>query len=173
MANRKHQMCEKCSSQSLMSVLNKFVETVNIMDEKVMVPSRLRDMQLNQNSNLEPTEENNNMAVLPFTSGNGEDLYSYYEMINAVKGELLSGKGPLSSHRITSLSESDGDSDTLSDDSSDDGVQQDAATKTAQAFRHHLQGLFGLLHQLSDTAKFLGDAYEDQVGVKKTKKFTI
>ncbi|XP_045201672.2 mid1-interacting protein 1-like [Mercenaria mercenaria] len=172
MANRKHQMCEKCSSQSLMSVLNKFVETVNIMDDKVMVPSRLRDMELNQNSNMDVTEENNNMSVIPFSSGNGEDLYSHFVMINAVKNELLSGKGPLSSHRIAGTSESDGESDTLSDDSSDDGAI-DAAGKTAQAFRHHLQGLFGLLHQLSDTAKFLGDAYEEQVGGKKTKKFTF
>lgn len=172
MANRKHQICENCNSQSLMSVLNKFVETVNTMDERVMVPSRLRDMELNPNSNMEPKEENNNMSVLPFTSQKGEDLYNHFVMINAIKNEILSGKGHRSiSHKTVTETYSDGDSDTLSDDSDDS--TGDAAGKIAHAFRHHLQGLFGLLHQLTDTAKFLGDAYEDQVGGKKTKTFSI
>lgn len=157
-----------------MTVLNKFVETVNTMDDKVMVPSRLRDMELSQTASGNPAEENNNMAVLPFSSGRGEDLYNYYVMINAIKGEILSGntaKNANTSFLGNGLSESDGETDSVSDDSSDEGT--DAARKTAQAFRHHLQGLFGLLHQLTDTAKFLGDAYEEQIGGRKTKKFAI
>lgn len=169
MANREHQACDKCNSQSLMSVLNKFVQAVNAMDDKVMVPSRLRDMELNPTTNMETSEENNNLAVLPFSSGRGEDLYSHFEMINAIKNEVLRGKGHRSStEEIVGLNESDGDSDTLSEES--DG---DAAGKIAHTFRHHLQGLFGLLHQLTDTANFLGDAYEEQIGGKKMKKFTI
>lgn len=166
MAGRKLQ-CENCSKQSLMTVLNNFVEAVNNMDEKVMVPSRLRDMEvLNPTSIDVSAEENNNLSVMPFTSGRGEDLYSYFLMINAIKSEILSGKA-----KNTSCVDSETDSDS-SDDGFEDG-STDAARKTAEAFRHHLQGLFGLLHQLTDTAKYLGDAYEEQVGARKTKKFAI
>lgn len=167
MAGRKMQ-CENCSSQSLMTVLNNFVANVNDMNEKVMVPSRLRDMEPTPQGSIEvtSTEENNNLAVMPMSSGRGEDLYSYFAMINAIKEEILSGK---SAHG--GCSDTD-DSDSSSDDGFEDG-STDAARKTAQAFRHHLQGLFGLLHQLTDTAKYLGDAYEEQVGAKKSKKFVI
>ncbi|KAL4219770.1 hypothetical protein ACF0H5_020183 [Mactra antiquata] len=188
MAQRKNRNIENGNSQSLMNVLNKFVEECNAMDDKVMVPSRLRDMELSDLTCNTTSEENNNMSVLPMSSATGEDLYSYYVMINAVKGELLSGKGPsqaqlpstevgLQTSRVGMrvIGESDGESDTLSDDCSmDDGASDsDTATKTAEAFRHHLQGLFGLLNQLTDTAKFLGDTYEQQVGGRKTKKFAI
>lgn len=164
MANRKHEICEHCNSQSLMSVLNQFVETVDAMDDKVMVPSRLQHMEL-------VPQDNNNMALMQVLPTRGDDLYSHFQMINSIKAELLSGRGQRSSHAVVA-SESDGDTDTMSDDSSDDGTNNTAG-KTAQAFRYHLQSLFGLLHQLTDTANFLGDAYENQVGGKKTKKFTI
>ena len=167
MAGRTTQ-CDNCSRQSLMSVLNNFVSAVNAMDEKVMVPCRLRDMEVLTDNSISgaSNEENNNMSVMPMSSGRGEDLYNHYGMINAIKSEILSGKSQHSS------CESDNESDTSSDDGFEDG-STNAARKTAEAFRHHLQGLFGLLGQLTDTAKYLGEAYEDQVGTKKTRKFVI
>lgn len=160
--------CENCSKQSLMTVLNNFVEAVHVMDEKVMVPSRLRDMEIMSQNTIDvtSTEENNNLSVTPISSGRGEDLYSHFLMINAVKNEILSGKSTNSS------CDSEIDSDTSSDDGFEDG-STDAAKKTAEAFRHHLQGLFGLLHQLTDTAKYLGEAYEGQVGARKSRKFEL
>lgn len=155
-----------------MSVLNQFVETVNVMDDKVMVPSRLQDMELVPHPNIAITEDTNNMALLPVLPTTGDDLYCHYQMINAIKAELLIGKGQHKSHAVSVASQSDGDTDTMSDDSSDDGTNNTAG-KTAQAFRYHLSSLFGLLHQLTDTANFLGDAYENQIGGKKTKKFII
>lgn len=156
--------------QSLMSVLNNFVAAVDTMDDRVMIPSRLRDMETGSGRpKIETVEENNNMSVLPVSAGRGEDLYNYYVMLNAVKTELMSGKA-ISTNAEQEREGSEMDSD-FSD--SDDGVK-DTARKTAEAFRHHLQGLFGLLNELTDSAKFLGDVYEDNVSVnKKAKKFAI
>lgn len=149
--------CEDCNQQSLMNVINRFVGAVNAMDDKVMIPSKLKDM-----TGMEVTEENNNMDLMPVGS-DGHDLYSYYVMLNTIKKEIVSG----------TISEDDDTGSECSGDDSDDSYT-DNARATAAAFRHHLQGLFGLLHQLTHTAKFLGEQYETGVGTgKKTKKFVI
>ncbi|KAH3810993.1 mid1-interacting protein 1-like [Dreissena polymorpha] len=176
MANRKIP-CEKCGRQSLMTALNTFVDAVNTMDDKVMVPSRLRDMELrgempNSSSihrlNTTLEENNNNPSPVPFSPRCGEDLYSYYNMINAVKSELITGT------KAKTPSDSSLEMEFLSDDSSDDSLSTDPAHKTARAFQYHLQGLFSVLHQLTDTAKYLGDAYEQQVDSgRKPQKFSF
>lgn len=161
MAGRKI-ICENLSNQSLMTALNKFVEVAKSMDSRVMFPSRLRDMGLSHCPEQATSEENNNMSVLPFSSSrNGDTLYSYYVMINVIKQEILCGNVE------TDMNLMDGYSVD-----SDDSVNS-SAKKTAEAFRHHLQGLSRLLHQLTDTAKLLADTYEDQVGLRKDKKFSF
>lgn len=174
MDGRKMHQCADYRKQSLMSSLNNFVEAVNTMDKQVMIPSRLRDMDITSALQKCP-EENNNMSVVPLSSVQipGEELYNHFVMINAVKREVLSGKGRVSGSGSSSLTSSDCDMDALSDDSSDDGVNT-TAKRTADAFSYHLQGLFGLLHQMTETAQQLGDVYEDQIGTgKKAKKFVI
>lgn len=163
---------DNAAGQSLMSVLNKFVDAVNKMDDKVMVPCRLRDMDLSQTGASSGSPDD--MSLLPVSSCHGEDLYNHYVMINAIKSEIINGGGPV---RVTERSSShDSDTDVSSEVSSEDGEEDEADTsrKTAAMFRHHIQGLFGLLNQLTDTAKYLGDAYEQQVGgFKKVKSFAI
>ena len=153
--------CTDCDKQSLMNTINKFLGAVSVMDEKVMIPSKLKDMSLDSNSTVN-AEENNNVALLPMGS-QGQDLYSHYVMLNTIKKEILSGN----------VSESDDMGSECSGDDSDDSYT-DNARETAAAFRHHLQGLFGLLHQLTHSAKFLGEKYEGDVGTgKKIKKFVF
>lgn len=153
--------CEDCNKQSIMNIINKFVGAVDAMDEKVMIPSKLKDMP-SENNSMDTSEENNNMELLP-TSSEGQDLYSYYVMLNTIKKEIVSGN----------ISEVDDTGSECSGDDSDDSYT-DNARATAAAFRHHLQGLFGLLHQLTHTAKFLGEKYENGVGTgKKMKKFVM
>ena len=154
--------CEDCNKQSLMNIINKFVGAVDNMDEKVMIPSKLRDM--SSDNCMETSEENNNMEVSPIGS-QGRDLYSHYVMLNTIKKEIVSGN-------ISELEASEHGSECSSDESDDSTTEN--ARATAAAFRHHLQGLFGLLHQLTHTAKFLGDKYEHDIGNgKKIKKFVI
>lgn len=162
--------CTDCDKQSLMNTINKFLGAVSVMDEKVMIPSKLKDMSLDSNSkensmdnnSMDSSEENNNVALLPMGS-QGQDLYSHYVMLNTIKKEIVSGN----------ISESDDMGSECSGDDSDDSYT-DNARETAAAFRHHLQGLFGLLHQLTHSAKFLGEKYEGDIGSgKKIKKFVF
>ena len=153
--------CEDCNQQSLMNIINKFVGAVDVMDEKIMIPSKLKDMSSGSTC-VETAEENNNMDILPIGS-QGQDLYSHYVMLNTIKKEIVSGN----------ISETGDDGSDCSGDDSDDS-STDNARATAAAFRHHLQGLFGLLHQLTHTAKYLGEKYENDVGNgKKIKKFVF
>ncbi|KAK6195595.1 hypothetical protein SNE40_000993 [Patella caerulea] len=129
--------------QSLLSALYKFVQAVKNMDEAVMIPSKLRDMEVVESTGV-LSEENNNKALVPCIPA-GSDLYSFYSMLNAVKHEIISGPAR------------DGEFCELEDNA------DDSSKKTAAAFRHHLQGIFGLLHQLTETANFLSHRYEGEV----------
>lgn len=136
-------------SQSLLTVLNKFVQAVNIMDETVMIPSRLKDMEIGcMTENPEILEENNNMALMN-TMRPETDLYSFYKLLNTIKKEIISGNSGEEEKSVTS---SDSEDDTANDSSK----------KTADLFRHHLQGLFTVMNQLTDTAKVLTDKYESE-----------
>jgi hypothetical protein len=140
---------EQKQNQSLLTVLNKFVQAVNIMDETVMIPSRLKDMEIESTrKNPEILEENNNMALVSIMRP-GTDLYSFYKLLNTIKKEIISGN-----------SGEEGKSVTSSD--SEDDTANDSSKKTADLFRHHLQGLFTVMNQLTDTAKVLTDKYESE-----------
>lgn len=145
---------EQKQEQSLLTVLNKFVQAVNVMDETVMIPSRLKDMEMESAvKNPEIKEENNNMAIVPIINP-GTDLYSFYKMLNTIKKELISGKPGEEEQAVTS---SDSEDDSAEDDSAEDSSKQ-----TAELFRHHLQGLFSVMNQLTNTAKALTDKYESE-----------
>ena len=140
---------EQKQEQSLLTVLNKFVQAVNVMDETVMIPSRLKDMEMESAvKNPEIKEENNNMAIVPIINP-GTDLYSFYKMLNTIKKELISGKPGEEEQAVTSS------------DSEDDSAE-DSSKQTAELFRHHLQGLFSVMNQLTNTAKALTDKYESE-----------
>lgn len=140
---------EQKQEQSLLTVLNKFVQAVNVMDETVMIPSRLKDMEMESAvKNPEIKEENNNMAIVPIINP-GTDLYSFYKMLNTIKKELISGKPGEEEQAVTSS------------DSEDDSAE-DSSKQTSELFRHHLQGLFSVMNQLTNTAKALTDKYESE-----------
>lgn len=140
---------EQKQEQSLLTVLNKFVQAVNVMDETVMIPSRLKDMEMESAvKNPEIKEENNNMAIVPIINP-GTDLYSFYKMLNTIKKELISGKPGEEEQAVASS------------DSEDDSAE-DSSKQTAELFRHHLQGLFSVMNQLTNTAKALTDKYESE-----------
>lgn len=140
---------------SLLTVLNNYVQAVDDMDETVMIPSKLKDMEIT--SNPEITVENNNKALLP-TVTPGTDLFSFYRLLNVIKQEIITGP------------QSDDE-----EEEAHDGEQTDtAARKTAAAFRHHLTGLFNVMHQMTETAKYLTNRYETEVAqVNKPTPFSF
>lgn len=142
--------------QSLISALNKFVEAVDTMDETVMIPSRLRDLDIPASTSSEINTHNNNMAILPFGT-NRSDMYSFYLMLNAIKQELVSGYR--NADEPTECSPKVEGSATASN--TDNHSEQ--ARKTATAFRYHIRGIFTLLKQLTGTANYLTQTYENDI----------
>jgi len=67
------------SSQSVLCDMNKFIKTVNNMNETVMVPSRLLDIEIKSNSKV------------PVMLRGGGDPYTFFNVINSVKNDLIWG----------------------------------------------------------------------------------
>ncbi|XP_064456290.1 mid1-interacting protein 1A-like [Ornithodoros turicata] len=163
-----------CSQQSILSAMDRFVKSVNNMDATVLVPSRLRDMDLTDK-----------MGRAPPSNLTHTDLYSFYNMLNDVKNELLWGPSTAASSAVIpmpsmmrppakhtrqpsddSLGSTGSTSDTDSDVDSvvtDRGESLEHSLHLAAAFRHHLQGLHAILHQLSDSADYLTCRYQEEV----------
>ncbi|XP_033729483.1 mid1-interacting protein 1-like [Pecten maximus] len=155
----------EANQDSLMSALNKFVHAVDSMDDTVMIPNRLKDMEVTASNIPVVAEENNNKAMLS-TVKQGTDLYSFYSLLKTVKTDLTVG-----THRVRSavLSESE---EALEGENENNHVDE-SAKKTAAAFQHHLSGIFRLLHQMTDTANYLTNRYESEVGGKSSQNPTF
>jgi len=67
------------SSQSVLCDMNRFIKTVNNMNETVMVPSRLLDLEIKPNSKV------------PVMLRGGGDPYTFYNVLNSVKNDLIWG----------------------------------------------------------------------------------
>jgi len=67
------------SSQSVLCDMNRFIKTVNNMNETVMVPSRLLDIEIKPNSKV------------PVMLRGGGDPYTFYNVLNSVKNDLIWG----------------------------------------------------------------------------------
>lgn len=141
---------------SLLIALKKFVGAVEVMDETVMVPSRLKDLEVSDSNRPVISESNNNCTslVLPNVQP-GANLYSFYKVLNKLQKEIVSGLP-------RELDVDDLDSTDSSDDNSENS--DPSAEKSAANFKYHLQGLFSSLNQMTDTAKFLTNTYEAGVG---------
>lgn len=247
-----------CSSQSILSAMDRFVKSVNNMDSTVLVPCKLRDMNIPSPAKQSQPSSNavSGNAVSGLSSGNktdgqqrippalaNTDLHSFYLMLNDVKKELLWGPGTAkaaaatmthssassnvvsqtpvfghghghsprssglgsgstggssytssqpsicardlkhirqpsddslgsmdSSSGTPSLSASSGHSDQDTDSEADSMLNDNSApgndehtSHLAAAFRHHLQGLHTILHQLADSADFLSSRYQEEI----------
>ena len=139
-------------SQSLLTALNKFVQAVDAMDERVMIPSRLKDMEVAAGERPQIQEQNNNMALLP-TMQSGTDLFGFYRLLNTIKTEIVTGTNSEEEENDTGVQEGEMQSD-----------DNDTSKKTAKLFKHHLGGLFNVLHQMTETAKYLTTKYETEIG---------
>lgn len=147
--------------ESLLAALNKFVQAVDSMDDAVMIPNRLKDMEVSASNRPEIKEENNNKALIPFVK-QGTDLYSFYSLLKTVKTDLTVGPHNVTQSAVLSDSEE-------AQEGEYENITQDSAKKTAAVFRHHLTGIFRLLHQMTDTANYLTNRYESEVGGKSSK----
>lgn len=77
------------SSQSIMKAIEKFVEAVQEMDETILVPCRLMDLQVGDTTDtvgMKSSKRGGDRDGLHST-----DLHSLYTLVNLVKTELLWG----------------------------------------------------------------------------------
>lgn len=69
--------------------------------------------------------------------------------------------GSLGSSASSSASDTDSEADSMITDR--DSINDDHTTHLAAAFRHHLQGLHSILHQLADSADYLSSRYQQEI----------
>ena len=215
--------------QSLLSALHQFVDAVDYMDETVMIPSRLRDMEISPeewitnasgknghihsappsptflnvgSSKRRNSTEQQQQAIMSGNNATDEqNLYNFYNLLKAIKHEVVSGTpvlhesgvghgigggGQLATFEMEpgedynnimpamcspSLADEEDEEVSAGDTEEDtDSVISDTSSgtedsrKVATSFRHHLRSLFGLLHQFTQTAKYLSHRYESEVG---------
>ena len=153
MERRASSTTDVVGQQSLLTALNRFVTAVNAMDDIVMIPSRLRDLETTAVPELAEENNNNDQTVAVPSIESGMDLYRCFSMLHAIRDEIIDGS--------RDDEDQSGASGELSEEDSDDETA--ASRKTANMFRYHLRGLFGLLHQLTATAQYLGSRYERDV----------
>jgi hypothetical protein len=208
-----------CSQQSIFSAMDRFVKAVNNVSATVLVPSKLRDMEIpgrKVSRRIPPALANT-------------DLYSFYVMIHEVKKELLwgpttgmvaaattittsmpvpsSGRCTPRTSTVTAPSflmepnlllkqpqqlqqsqnqnhhrqpsddslrslgstassgdpDTDSEVDSLLTDRTDRESMDEHTSHLATAFRHHLQGLHTILHQLADSADYLSLRYQEEI----------
>lgn len=153
------------SSKSLMMTMNQFVQAVEEMDRTIMIPSKLQDIdfpgvqlydQSTHISSRTGTNNNNNADLVPLSPALAAktDLFTCYKMLNAVRSEL-SSTHPAAVGGSLTFPEEEPEERTDTDEQS----QQVAA-----AFRHHLQGLFGVLHQMTSVAETVTTRYQEELG---------
>ncbi|XP_037805366.1 uncharacterized protein LOC119599606 [Lucilia sericata] len=95
------------SKDSIVNVMEKFVKTVNVMDDTILVPCRLMDRQVGDSTDIIPTPgkdvTSNQHTFIPNANGkrnpvksknvheflNSSELFNLYNMLNALKNDLL------------------------------------------------------------------------------------
>ncbi|XP_068145749.1 mid1-interacting protein 1 [Drosophila tropicalis] len=92
---------QQFSKDSIVNVMEKFVKTVNIMDDTILVPCRLMDRQIGDSNDIIPATGKDTTAnqltgkrgaqhsknVQDFLSAS--ELFNLYNMLNALKKDLL------------------------------------------------------------------------------------
>jgi Thyroid hormone-inducible hepatic protein Spot 14 len=173
------------SAQSILRAMDKFVKAVNVMDETILVPSRLMDLKISDEmSGKELAKSRRRLAK----DLNNTDLYSVYNMINSVKNELLWGqpasaaateddtpgqvvKGHIRRPSTVSVASTSSAVSTTSDTDSETGIENDIGSESedytqavSDKFKHHLHGLFHCLDHMTEAASYLTARYQIDIG---------
>lgn len=92
---------QEFSNQSILNAMEKFVKTVNAMDETILVPCRLMDRKVGDSTDTLPVEQQHKAHTYHGKKSgktsvrdalNTSDLFKLYNMLNVVKVDLLWGR---------------------------------------------------------------------------------
>ena len=167
------------SAESMLHSMQKFVSAVNSMDETILVPNRLKDMAADVHqvpdasgmvsgagsgevspcpSETPPMQEENNHI----DDNESVDLYSFYAMLNAVKMELERGGKPHGVEEEVNPVYKHGPG-VKSKVKLNEAVTDQRSMAVARRFRSHISGLNRCLIQMTETAEFLSNKYQEDV----------
>ena len=150
---------------SLFNAMNRFIGAVNNMDQTVMVPSLLRDV---------PPDRDSDMGALRADEDEG-DMYSYYQLLKSIRGDIQWGVRRAAaadgrreermkiSRAHSSASMSSSSSASSSSSSSEDEEEEEEDLE--KQFQFHLTGLQDVLSKLTQQAHCLTDRYKREVGI--------
>jgi len=158
-----------------MKTLSNFLNAYQHMHDTVMVPSRLKDITVTVtpvtlNANTTPalpvSATHDEQLVLPSASDvqqhkQNVDLYNCYQMLRTFRDELVG-------QTMTDINNNVIPGVDLPPDANEE-ADDEPAEPIASAFRQHLQGLFNILHQLTETANVLSKKYQDDIGEHEEK----
>ncbi|CAG4965513.1 unnamed protein product [Colias eurytheme] len=135
------------SKESILNDMEKFVKMVNTMDETVLVPSRLMNLQ----------------------QEGDDDPFSLFAMLNDLKTELLWAGAEVEhverGRRVSDMSDTESDASSAAGDSGIDGEdERESAARAAANCRRHLRGLRRCLRHLTAAAAHLTRSYQEEVG---------
>jgi len=149
---------------SLLGAVSRLASNVAIMEDAVMVPSRLMDL---NSENVRDVVCNERHAT---TTIDQTDLYAYFNMLKSLKSELIRGVSPSQTSRqqspASSTLSSTGSSSSSTEDSEDEGEgqQRNSETKeTIDLFRMHLKGLVDIMNRLSDSSQLITKMYQKSI----------
>uniref|UniRef100_UPI0037E8E77C mid1-interacting protein 1-like n=1 Tax=Semicossyphus pulcher TaxID=241346 RepID=UPI0037E8E77C len=148
------------NKHSLINVMHRFIAAANNMDETIMVPSLLRDVPLEEQTNAAQVEPNNNHE-LP-CSNKQRDMYEHYLLLKSIKNDMEWGllKREMSSGAsflemaVKQEEQQPVTGNLLLDDNLD----------LEHQFHFHLRGLFGVLSKLTLQADHLTNRYKREIG---------
>lgn len=102
------------SNHSILNAMEKFVKSVNTMDETILVPCRLMDMKVGDEQDpSEPKKhisKNNKHTVQDILQSS--DLFDVYNMLNSIKADLLWGPGQVPEEETTNANQTTASSTT-------------------------------------------------------------
>lgn len=203
-----HEDLNDFSSQSIVCAMDRFVKAVNNMNETIMVPCRLLDIEASSQKSS---------SKLPKLLKAGGDPYTYYSVLNSVKNDLIWGASsndddattdnssltpsinntrwtgqesnstltkkqqqPLRRESTLSLASmssntSEGESETGCESTEEDegsNVSEEGSSRSVstvnnvtETMRMHLFGLHTCLKNLTDTATYITDCYQEMVNI--------
>ncbi|XP_029967773.1 mid1-interacting protein 1-B-like [Salarias fasciatus] len=151
---------------SLFNAMNSFIGAVNNMDQTIMVPSLLRDV---------PVDGDSELSSLKADMDEG-DMYSHYQLLKSIRRDIEWGvrcaaaderrKEGMKISRTNSSASTSSSMSTASLSSSDeDDDDEEEGEDLEKQFQFHLVGLQGVLSKLTQQANCLTRRYKKEVGI--------
>jgi len=152
---------------SLFNAMNRFIGAVNNMDQTVMLPSMLRDL---------PVDEDSEMGALKSDMDDG-DMYSYYQQLKSIRQDIEWGvrcaaaeemslcKEKMTVTRTSSSASSSSDTSSMNESFSSEEEDEEEDEDLEKQFQYHLTGLQGVLSKLTVQANCLTKRYNQELGI--------